>query len=227
MAQNDSKLTGLKKRQQLAQTSKNIFIWVAAAAVVVTICGVVMQFLVAQVIFNQSVINKKIDTNQIVEQNITNATQLKKNVDALVADSNLAAVKVTSVDASMSSNLQVILDALPTTSDSATFANSLSKVILPLSGVSVETLTAGDTNVTVTTTTSEVGPQTLGFSMSVRGSYDQISAALSDIERVIRPIKITKLVVQGSDAQLSATIEGVTYFVPSSGVQLGTESMKP
>ncbi|HMR72917.1 MAG TPA: hypothetical protein PKD68_02815 [Candidatus Saccharibacteria bacterium] len=237
MAQNGdtSKLTGLRKRQQITKTNKAIFGWVAGAAVLVTICGVFIQFLVQQLIFNQTIIQAKTNTQAIVSQNKQNAEALKQEIDKLVADTNLSKVKPSVVAGTEASNLQVILDALPTVSDSATFANSLSKVILPLSGVSIESISVEDVSgsgadivATETTTTVESGgAQTLGFTFSVKGTYEQVQTVLADLTRVIRPITINSLTLQGDGSNLAAVVTGVTYSLPSTTVNLESKQLKP
>lgn len=229
-----TKLTGLRKRQQIAKTNKAIFGWVAGAAVLVTICGVFIQFLVQQLIFNQAIIQAKTDTQTTVRQNKQNAEALKQEIDKLVVDTNLSKVKPSVVPGTEVSNLQVILDALPTESDSATFANSLSKVILPLSGVSIESISVedvagsgADIAVTETTTVDSGGAQTLGFTFSVKGTYDQIQTVLADLTRVIRPITINNLTLQGDGSSLTAIITGVTYSLPSTTVNLESRQLKP
>lgn len=223
------KMTGFRKRQQLTKTNKSIFAWVAGASVIVTICGVFIQFLVQQLIFNQQVIAAKTEAQSIVIKNKSTATELKKTVDALVADSNLAKVKTNVSDGSTASNLQVILDALPTSNDGATFANSLASVILPRSGVSIDSIDvdgdSGTSTATVTTTSS--GTQTLGFSISVTGTYDQIQQTLANLVKVIRPINVTKLTLQGDGSSLTGVITGITYSIPASSVNLESKTLKP
>lgn len=236
MAQSDAstKLTGLRKRQQIAKTNKAIFGWVAGAAVLVTICGVFIQFLVQQLLFNQTVIQAKSETQTIVRQNKQNAETLKQEIDKLVADSNLAKVKPSTVPGGTASNLQVILDALPTVNDSATFANSLSKVILPLAGVSIESISiddvagsGADVAATGTATTTESGPQTLGFTFSIKGTYEQVQTGLADLTRVIRPITLNSLTLQGDGSNIVAVVTGVTYSLPSTTVNLESRQLKP
>ncbi len=219
----NNNLTGFRKRQQVTQTNKNIFAWVAGASVVITICVMLAQVLIRQAIFNQEVISMTTTADTTLKNNITNATKLKENINKLVADTNLAKVKTQAVEGGNSSNLQVILDALPTKDDGVTFANSLAKVILPRSGVSIEGLTAGYASaIDAPLGSAAATPQTLSFSMTVSGSYDQLDKALSDIGLVIRPINIKMLTIQGSDNDLKASIDGVTYYAPSASVKVET-----
>lgn len=225
----NTKMTGFRKRQQLVKTNKNIFAWVAGAAVIVTVCGVFIQFLVQQLIFNQQIITEKTKAQSIVIANKSNATELKKKIDELVADSNLAKVKTNQSADAQSSNLQVILDALPTTNDGATFANSLAKVVLPRSGVTIESITVDNDVATsaAAATGSNVSAQSLNFSLSIKGSYDQIEQALSDFVKVIRPINVTNITLQGEGSNLTAIVAGVTYSVPAATVNLESKTLKP
>lgn len=234
MAENNgTKLTGLRKRQQIAKTNKAIFGWVAGAAVLVTICGVFIQFLVQQMLFNQSIIQAKTTAQTVLQQNKLNTETLKQEIDKLVADTNLSKVKPSTVPGAEASNLQVILDALPTVNDSATFANSLSKVVLPLSGVSIESITIDsaalgvEASATQTTTVSESGAQTLGFSFSIKGTYEQVQTALADLTRVIRPIALTGLTIQSDGTGIAAVVTGITYSQPATTVNLESKQLKP
>lgn len=224
-----NKLTGFKKRQQIEQANKTIFLWVAAASVVVSISLVLLQFLVRAAIFNQQIIDAKSTTNRTLEENIKNADVLKQNIDNLLADKNLASVRTETSN----NNLKVILDALPATGDSATFANSLQNAILDKSGATVTGLTAGTTDAvslidsTTSTAVVDATPQTIPFTASLSGDFRQIRTALLDIERVIRPMDIATLIVQGKDAKLTLSITGFTYFQPEKTIKIGTKTIKP
>lgn len=226
---NGPKLTGLKKRQQIQKANKMILVWVAAASVIVSMCLVALQFLVREALFNNEVISAKIETNETLKQNIENAKTLKTNVNNLLADKNLASVRADPSD----SNLKVILDALPATGDSTTFANSLQNVILNRSGVKVVGLSAGDTAQTGAETAlvpdltaDPTSPQPLVFTADISGGYDKVKTTLQDMEKVIRPIHITSLTVTGTDQELTVSISGVTYYLPEKTVKLGTKSIK-
>jgi len=230
-------ITGLNKRQQVAKTNKAIFIWVAVASTVIALVLVALQFLIKEGLFNQSIINQKQQTNQTLEQNIENANELKKNVDNLIADTSLAKVRAKEGD----TTLQVILDALPTTGDPVTFSNSLVNRILPSSAVSIQSVAVGDSALGVgsvvvepqaSSAASPVSgqsptPQPLIFTVGITGNPAQIKDALAAIERTIRPISVSKLIIKAEDTGLNASIGGETYYVTASKVELGKVSKKP
>lgn len=106
-------LTGLSKRQQLENTNKAIFLWVAAAAFVCTLSIVALQFIIRQGIFNIKIISAQQKTVDTLENNIQNAEGLKQNVNALLANQSLAKLRAAEGD----TPFQVIIDALPTSGD--------------------------------------------------------------------------------------------------------------
>lgn len=220
-------LTGVRKRQQIESTNKQIFTWVAIAAVIVSFCVIALQFLGKEFLFNQKIINAKSETNQRLEDNLETAQKLKDNVNALLANSDLGSVKRNDGDAAKS-NLNVVLDALPVTGDATGFANSLQAVVLPLSGVSIKELStttdqlAADADVP---TADE--PTELPFTATITGSYENVHQALGDLARVIRPVNPTELTIRASDDTLQLSISGVTYYLPAETINVATKKVQP
>ena len=226
MAESAKQLTGIKKRQQIAQANKMIFVWVIIASVVVSLCGVTIQFLFRQAAFNQKVISAKLETQGTLSDNIENVQQLKKNVDALLADTRLSTVKANEND----SNLKVVLDALPTANDGSALGASLQQVILPKSKVETSDLT---TISSLILTEDEEVPTAQGealtsnFNFAATGDYGRIQTMFGDLERTIRPMNVQTFTMQGVDGAIRATVTGVTYYSPEQSVQLGKKSIKP
>lgn len=229
MADN-KQLTGLKKRQQIMSANKLIFLWVIGAAVALSIFGVAAQFLFRQAAFNQKIIGAKAQTQSTLAQNIDNAQELKKKVDALLADPNLSKVKANADD----TTLKVVLDALPTKNDPSALASSLQQVILPKSGVSLTELsTINQVESTIVDPNATGETQQIGDALftplnyGATGNYDQIKTMLHDLERTIRPINVTNISLEGTDATLRVTVQGVTYYLPERSVELGKRTIKP
>lgn len=225
-------ITGLRKRQQIEITNKRIFVWVAVTSVIVSFCIVALQFLIKEFIFNQQVINQKSETNQRLIDNVEAGKELTKNVNTLLADSNLGAVARTYTEEEAASTLNVILDALPVSGDATSFANSLQTVVLPLSGVGIKELSTSVDQGEVTdgslATTAATDVPTLPFKASFSGTYDETRQALVDITRVIRPIHLTKLSIRSDDDnKLQVAIEGLTYYLPSRTIDVTKEVRKP
>jgi len=219
-----TRLTGLKKRQQIEVAGRTMFVWVAIAAVALSFCVATGQYLFVKWDYNNKILGKKYATSQTLQNNIVNAKKLKDEVDDLAANQDLASVKINPND----SNIKSVLDALPSAFDPAALATSLQQVVLSHSGVAIESISVPpDVDAPASTTASTlVGPQEVKFTFVVSGSYDKIKTVVVDLERTIRPMKIISLTLNGSDANLRATFDVVTYYQPAQSVSLGEETIK-
>lgn len=214
---------GGKKRAQIQLAEKNIFVWLSASAVIVSICLVATQFLVREMMFNNKVISAKANTNKTLVKNIENAKTLQTNLDKLIADKGLASVgQQAAGSTAKASNLKVILDALPVEPDATGFANSLQTVVLPKSGATITELpTSFDTQGEVSEDSK--APQMMAFRTSFEGNYETVSKTLGDISRVIRPIHVNTMTLKsGDNKSLKVSIEGNTYYLPHKTISVKT-----
>jgi Tfp pilus assembly protein PilO len=205
------RMTGLRKRQQIAQAGRTMFIWIAAAAVAVSLAAVALQFLFTQWTYNNKVVGAKYKASSTLAQNIKNSKELKNKVNELVGNQALASIR----QEGSNNNLQVVLDALPSSPDMTALATSVQQAIVPRSGVSLESL-APD----IQSSDSEEGeapvdskdPVEQRFTIIVTGNYESIRRFVGDLERSIRPMKVETIGVGGSEQSLRATLQVVTYY---------------
>ena len=219
-----NRLTGLKKRQQIEVAGRTMFVWVAIAAVALSFCIATGQYLFTKWDFNNKILGKKYTTAQTLANNITNAQKLKQEVDNLTANQDLASIKTNPDDP----NTKSVLDALPTTFDPAALATSLQQVVLSRSGVSIENISVPpDMDVSAgAEAPSAKGPQEIKFSFAVTGTYDKIRTLMIDLDRTVRPMKLTSMALSGDDENLRAAFDFVTYYQPAQTVSLGEEEVK-
>lgn len=225
------RLTGLKKRQQIEQASRTVFLWVAAAAAVVSIALVVSETLVRQAMFNNKVLGEKYKTDGNLKHNLEVAEDLKNEVNKLVGSTELNSVKQKADD----SNLKVVLDALPTENEPLALGSSLQLVVLPRSNVSIEALTTGDESAAVvdpaaaTTETQQEDPtpKEILFTFTVNGTVEQIKNTIINLEKTIRPMHVTAITLEGSDASLKATVQAKSFYQPPKTVELKSKTVKP
>jgi hypothetical protein len=226
---------GLKKRQQIENAGRSMFIWVAIASVAVSICIVTAQFLFQKWTYNNRVLDAKYKAADQLKKNITSAKQLQDAVNALVSNDDLASVKKSTDD----SNTQSVLDALPSRFDSTALATSFQQAILSHSGVTIEGISVpSDQDPSVSTANAASGagnaptnttastPQEMRFTLTVSGGYDKIRGMLLDLERTIRPMKLTAIDLSGDDANMTATVAGLTYYQPSKSANIKQEVVK-
>ncbi|HYG84270.1 MAG TPA: hypothetical protein VD907_05335 [Verrucomicrobiae bacterium] len=229
-----TKVTALKKRQQIAAANRSVFVWTAVAAIIVAFSLVLLQFLLQQMVFNERVLNEKRHTDHTLSQNLQAADKLKEEVNVLLANSDLASVRAKPTD----SNLNVVLDALPAELDSLNLGSSLQSVFLAGTVRSIERLSVTsleqnapseeDTVVedaSISQTTHQ--PQEIGFSFTVSGDYNNIRNALLALERSIRPIQVSSITIEGSDSNLTASVEAKTFYQPAKKVELKDKTVQP
>ena len=221
-------ITGVKKRQQIQQANKIVFIWVGIAGVAVAVAIVLAQFMIRQFIFNTSVISAQAKTNDVLVKNIAEYEPLKTEVSKLVANQDLSRLRVQEQD----SALQVIIDAMPTTNEPIALIASLQQVILAKSGAQISDVSLAavleDTGIPIEGDTATIsGVQTVDFNVKTSGSYESIVKLLQDMHNSIRPISVTGLKLSGSNANMQADITAQTYYATPKTVDMTKETINP
>lgn len=231
-------LTGIKKRQQISGTRKQVFIWVAAASAAVVICIIVGINLIQRIKYQTKVNGELGKTAETLKNSANSIDELISNVNNLRTNRQLTLTNLKSDDSTV---FQVVIDALPTEADAVDFGASLQNEILSRSGVVIDSLsvdgpststgsTSGSSTSTSTTNTTASAiafptAQPISFNISVVGSYDNIQETLENIQRTIRPITIDSIRLEGTDDSLTADVRATTYYSPSVNYTTGTKEV--
>jgi len=215
----------VRKRQAIDKAGKTMLLWVGIAAVAVSFLLVASQYIYSQFIYNNKVIGAKDKAAAQLTENLENIETLKSAFGPLDSGTN------------PNVNSTKILNALPRELDTSAFGSSLQKVIGPRSGISLESVKIeesgesiiandpGNEDIQVSQTT-EIVPQEIKATLTVAGSYDQLSKFIVDLERTIRPIKITTMNLSGSDTSTRAIIEMTTYYQPAKTVNITEKELR-
>lgn len=222
----------LRKRQQIDNANKTMFLWVAIAAAIVGIAGVVSVSLFGRITFRQDVINEKNKTVSTLQKNNKVADELKKQIRIL--NTNQALLDTPRIEGS--EPLSVILDALPSTANSSALGASLQQKLLNVDGVSIDTLvvdpisgveSSGENTSAVSSDNNAI---TFRFTVSAAGGNEsKMQEVLKNIERSIRVINLTSVSIeqQGGGGKITMSVEGEAFYQPASTVKLKEKSMKP
>ena len=231
MAQKDG--AALRKRQQIAQSNKMMFVWVAGVSVVVGIAGVLSVFLLQQMAFNQKVLNEKSNTISTLRDNNEAIVELKKNIRVLETNAALNASKARSEDKA----LQVILDALPADANSLALGASLqNKFFDGIDNLTLESLTvdpvAGIENVDGEEAVVEEGVEAeanaITFRMSVSSTdANSLKELLQRFEKSIRVIKVRSITLERSEDKLTMNIDASAFYEPAKKIELTDKVVKP
>ena len=231
-------LTGIKKRQQISGTRKQVFIWVAAASAAVVICIIVGINLIQRISYQTKVNGELGKTAETLKSSTNSIDELISNVNNLRTNRQLTLTNLKSDDSTV---FQVVIDALPTEADAVDFGASLQNEILSRSGVVIDSISvdgpssssSSASSSSSSSSSSSTGSssiafpvaQPMTFSVSVIGSYSNIRETLKDIQRTIRPVVIDSILLEGTDDRLTATIKATTYYSPSVNYTTGTKEV--
>lgn len=226
----------LRKRQQIANANRTMFMWVAGVSVVVGVAAVVSVFLVQKALFNEKVLAEKSKTASTLIANNKVVDDLQDQVRVLNTNDSLKKLMISGE----AQPVQVVLDALPSEANSSAFGASLQQKFLQASGIQLDSLNVTPVqDIEVTTnsgssaaTTSPTGTtaERIDFSFDVStdsGNANGLKDLLLTIERSIRPINLTSVSIEAQGNRLLLKVEGNTYYQPARTVDLKDKMVKP
>lgn len=223
----NEKNASLRKRQQIENAGKVMFIWVAVAAAVVGIAVVVSISLFERISFNNEVLSKKNATASNLKHNNKVADELKDNIRVINTNQALADTPRNSETQPIS----VILDALPSNPNSSALGASLQQKLLKVDGVSIDLLTVNPISGVEDDDDddeSEGGEITFKFIASTNASQvSGLKQALLNLERSIRVIDLTAVTIEQQNNKSTLTAEGRAFYQPETKVELKTTTHKP
>ena len=222
----------IRKRTQIAQASRTMFIWIAIASALIGTAAVVSIFLFQKLTYNEEVLRVKQETVTTLDHNLSVIDGLKTDIQALEVNTALMSVKANDTDQA----LQVVLDALPSDANSNALGASLQNKLLagipgkysleslqvtPVTGVeSLADSTVVDANATGVTNNE------INFTFSVKGDQAALKQVLENLQRSIRTIVVTRLSIDTQSGDLTMNVEGHAFYQPMKTIQLTDEVVK-
>lgn len=229
--------TALRKRQQIANANRMMFVWVAAVSAVVGIALVGSLFLFQKSSFNEKVLKVKSQTASTLRANNAAIPELEDQVRVLNTNSALKSAMAPNQD----QPIRVVLDALPADANSSALGSSLQEKFLndpalriealsvePVAGV--ESLSDANVENAASNSDSEGASHEITFRFSVSVAGDNPSALkelLQKLERSIRAIDITSLEIETQGNRLLLAVEGRAFYEPAKTVELKDKTVKP
>lgn len=227
--------TAIRKRQQIANANRMMFMWVAGISAVVGIALVISLFLLQKAWFNEKVLAEKGKTASILTKNNEVVGDLKDQIRVLNTNKDL---KSTMIDGE-TQPVQVVLDALPADANSSALGSSLQEKLLNDSALTIESLNVdpvvgvesqSDTSVQDASSDEPTGENQITFRFSVSTDVNNASALkslLQRLERSIRAIDVSTLTVETQGNRLVLTVEGRAFYEPAKTVELKEKTVKP
>lgn len=215
----------MRKRQQIASSSRAMFIWVAVASVVIGFAVVIGWFLLQQIIFRDKVITEKNKTVTILQNNNKATSGLIDNVRVLETNPALNTAKAQQNERA----LQVVLDALPADANTLALGASLqTKLLGSVPNVKIESLSVKQPGDAIGVKSSHGSVQTIEFTAVVTSpDINAIRDVQKKLESSIRTIDIDSLKIEKSDARATMTLQGHAYYLPERDLTLTDKVVKP
>lgn len=229
----------IRKRQQIANANRMMFMWVAIVSALVGIAIVVSIFLLQKAWFNEKVLGEKSKTASTLVHNNQVIGNLKDEVRVLNTNDALKSAMAPGE----SQPIQVVLDALPSEANSSALGSSLQEKFLndpaltieslnvdPVAGVESQTNSNVQDASTTSAAISGTGTNQITFRFSVSTNVNNASALkslLQRLERSIRAIDITTLTVETQGTKLVLTVDGHAFYEPAKTVDLKDKTVKP
>ncbi len=196
------------KRDKITQANSTVFIAVAISAVLVMFCLISVRFLWQKKSYNDRVIGAKKDARKQIETNISSIDQLSEQFPELQKRA--------------SNNDKTILHALPPSYDYAALVTSM-EFLAKQSGVQLASGIGQDGSAAAIKEQNVSAPQEIVLTLSVSGSYEGIVRYVNNLEASIRPILVTTVDLNGSNADLQATIQAKTFYQPARALEVSKE----
>jgi hypothetical protein len=233
-----SQETALRKRQQIANANRMMFIWVAAISAVVGIAIVGSVFLFKIASFNEEVLTMKAKTAKTLVDN----NKAIPNLEDEIRQMNTNQALIDSMAPNQTQPIRVVLDALPSEANSSAFGASLQEKFLktdpalriesltvdPVAGV--ESASASNVQNAASSTKDDKEDHEITFRFSVSSDLNNANALkdlLKRLERSIRAIDIVNLKIETQGARLVLTVEGRAFYEPAKTAELKEQTVKP
>lgn len=217
----------IRKRTQIAQANRTMFIWIAVASALVGVALVVSIFMAQKLFYNEKVLAAKQTTVSNLDHNNSVVSSLEDQIRVLDTNTALSSVKANDTD----QTIQVILDALPSEANSFAFGASLqNKLLTGIDGLSIESLQVDpvvgvetltdDSDTTAPSDTTTTDSNAITFQFVVKGSQDNFKQVLQNLERSIRPIVVTSVRIEIQSTGPEMTVQGETFYEPAKTIGL-------
>lgn len=216
----------IRKRTQIANANRTMFVWIAIASALVGAALVVSYFLIQNLVYNEKVLAAKTETASLLQQNNQTVPALEDSIRVLDTNGALGLVKANESDQA----IQVILDALPSEANSFALGASLqNKLLVGVDGLVLESLqvdpVAGvevisDDQTTVDASEGEGTAHEITFQFVVKGDPVALQKVLNNLERSIRTISVTSLRIETEGDGTRMTVLGKAFYEPTRSIKL-------
>lgn len=218
------------KRLQIDKANATVVVVIAISSFIVVFSLVASKALLSQRSYQSRVISKKEQARDQLKENIKTVDKLKDSYKVFVNTSqNVLGGNPNGQGDRDGNNAQIVLDALPSSYDFPSVANSLEKLLTSnVSGLTVLSISGIDDQLSQQNAknVNSSQPIPIPFDLTVSGQYSAMKDLIKVFEMSIRPIHIAQLKLSGNDDALTAIIKAETYYQPATSLDIKTKVIK-
>lgn len=206
------------KRAQVDKDKTMALVAIGIASVVLVAGIMVSKAFWSQATYLSKVVDKKEAAVKQLEENQESVETLRSSYSEFVSQNpNLIGGNSTETGGNNGDNAKLILDALPSVYD---FPGLVTSVEALLSSYTINSITGVDDSIIQQNASSGGAYVEIPLSMEFTSTYDGHKQAIDSLKRSIRPFKITRIELSGTNNELDSTIDVVTYFQPETGLRI-------
>lgn len=216
------------KRLEIDKTNARLILIVGICAFVAVFCMVAIKSLLEQRAYQSKVSAQKEVALKQLNDNIQAISQLEASYkEFAAAPENLLGGDPNGQGERDGDNPRLVLDALPGSYDFPALTTSIENLLkqgnFKLSGING---TDDELTQANATQSGSPAPVEIPFSAEVKTPPASAKTMVELFERSVRPFQIKKIVITGEENNILVTLDGVTYFQPSKGLNVVKEVVR-
>lgn len=226
------------KRIQIDKANRTIIIVLAVSVFVTVFSMFISKALLAKRSHQSKIISGKELALKQLKANVTAVDSLNDSYRTFVSTpQNVIGGSTKGTGDRDGDNAKIVLDALPSKYDFPALATSLEKILSDkqyavgtISGTDDELAQSGvpseEADAAVVKDATKVEPVAIPFSIGVTGTYASLQGLLKTLEKSIRPIQVTSVLVTGDDSSLQIEVTANTYYQSEKVYSISTKDVK-
>jgi len=217
------------KRVAISKANAQMVAIVALASFISVFCLVASRAVFSQIRYQARVTTAKEKAHEQLEKNIETFSSLQTAYNLFnKAPTNVIGGNLNGAGDNDGSNSKIILDALPSTYDFPALTSSLEKILAD-NNLKVTSITGTDDQVNQQGNAASPTPQpvSMSFAFTVENAnYTSIRQLITRLQQSIRPIVIDSADFSGGQDNMTATVNGHTYYQPAKSVSITKKVVK-
>ena len=216
------------KRLQIKDANSRMVLIVAVSAVLLVFALMSAKVLIGEISYTTRVLSAKDKAASQLEKNLQTSQDLIAQYKIFAESSqNVLGGSANGAGPLDGPNDRIVLDSLPSKYDFPGLVSSLEKVI-KARGAQIQTISGTDDEVANSGNDTSPNPKpiSMSFSFDASGNYQQMKDIINDFQRSIRPFKITKITLTGSNNNMVMNVQAETYFQPGKSLEIEKKEVK-